>query len=167
MIKYKNLNGSQNLNVVPKRKLKFLLIITIITLSLAFLYLYIPYRLELAQANLQNESASSQTDQNDNDSYDEVPEEKIFQTEGTKNILFWTRFFNNPDWITGKQDEAGEEILKSVQCPVTNCFFTHNKSHLSDITEFDAIAFHGPEVRRAPLPTVRSPHQMYIFVSLE
>lgn len=86
----------------------------------------------------------------------------------TKFVLFWTRFFNNPDWVTGESDEAGAEILKSINCPITNCFFTHNHSHLNDLTQFDAIAFHTPEFfMPIQMPRIRSAHQLYIMASLE
>jgi Fucosyltransferase, N-terminal len=85
----------------------------------------------------------------------------------TRHVLFWTVFFNDHSWTTGPTSEAGEELLKSVNCPVTNCLFTHNKTLLDSITLFDAIIFHGPEYRTTALPTVRSPHQLYVFSSLE
>lgn len=84
------------------------------------------------------------------------------------NILFWTMFFHNRDWVTGDSDEAGKEILESINCPVTNCFFTHNHTLLSDVTEFDAIAFHTPEYfKKSSMPSSRSPRQLYIMTSLE
>ena len=91
------------------------------------------------------------------------------QSNSTKYILFWRRFFNNSDWVTGDTDEAGEEILKSVECPVTNCFFTHNHTILKDIREFDAIVFHAPEhtTKIQAMPKTRSAHQLYVMASLE
>lgn len=91
------------------------------------------------------------------------------ESNSTKYILFWRRFFNNSDWVTGDTDEAGEEILKSVQCPVTNCFFTHNHTILKDIKEFDAIVFHAPEhtTKIQAMPKTRSAHQLYFMASLE
>lgn len=86
----------------------------------------------------------------------------------TRNILFWTKFFNDFSWTTGKTDEAGEEILKSVQCPVTNCFFTHNHKFLKKETDFDAILFHAPETMKPTLmPRERNDHQFYAMMSLE
>lgn len=167
---------NQKLKVIPRKKLRTLIFLIIVTLAVLFIYTCVPRNLLGIKNTALNSSARFKDSESDefNDYYDilindeKVKEtsETIVETGGTKNILFWTRFFNNPDWYTGK-DEAGEEILKSVQCPVTNCFFTHNKELLGDIRKFDAIAFHGPEFRRAPLPDVRSPEQFYIFVSLE
>lgn len=89
-------------------------------------------------------------------------------SQNTKFILFWTRFFNNPDWVTGASDEAGAEILNSINCPATNCFFTHNHTLLSDLTKFDAIAFHAAEyLNRHLMPQMRSDHQLYIMALLE
>ncbi|KAG5676245.1 hypothetical protein PVAND_006094 [Polypedilum vanderplanki] len=153
---------------LPKRKLKFFFFLVLMTIIILFFCTshrnVLPEKLTFF-----NESHSEQvfTD-NENDTYiDYNISGEMSVKNSTKNILFWTRFFNNTDWYTG-EEEAGEEVLKSVQCPVTNCFFTHNKELLDgDITKFDAIAFHGPEFRTKPLPTVRSPDQLYIFVSLE
>lgn len=169
-------NENQKLKVVPRKKLRTLIFLIIVTLAILFIYTCAPCNFLGIKYSALNSSGSFKDSESDefNNYYDilvndekvEATTETIIETGGTKNILFWTRFFNNPDWYTGK-DEAGEEILKSVQCPVTNCFFTHNKELLGDIRKFDAIAFHGPEFRRVPLPNVRSPEQLYIFVSLE
>lgn len=95
--------------------------------------------------------------------------EKYEQYSSTKYILFWTRFFNNSDWVTGATDDAGEEILKSMNCPVTNCVFTHNHSVLNDIKKYDAIVFHAPEqtTRIESMPKSRSMQQLYVMASLE
>lgn len=167
-------------HILPRKKLK--LFIILIAVTLIVLILYTSRRNTFQIGNLSNhvmkfyddsqvisvntdrESDIEENDEANNDNEEDQIEENYQNV--TKNVLFWTKFFNNPDWYTGK-DDAGEEVLKSVNCPVTNCFFTHNKKLLKDITQFDAIAFHGPEYRRDPLPTIRSPHQLYIFVSLE
>jgi hypothetical protein len=154
---------------IVKRKQKIYLLLVIVTVTIL---LYntsrrsispITHECSIFTASDDKRLESDKKRVNIIDNAQEIPLEKNV----TKYVLFWTRFFNNPDWYTGKED-AGEEVLKSVQCPVTNCFFTHNKDLLDkDITKFDAIAFHGPEYRTTPLPYVRSPHQLYIFVSLE
>jgi len=84
----------------------------------------------------------------------------------TINILFWTKFFGHDDWYAEADGNAGVKTLKSVNCPVTNCFFTHNHSYLSNKADFDAIMIHGPEYLH-DIPPHFSPKQMYIFVSLE
>jgi len=169
---------NQRFKAVPRKKLRTLIFLIIVTLAVLFIYTCVPRNflgINSLKSTVLNSSKGFDDSESEefNDYYDILNDEniketteKIFETGGTKNILFWTRFFNNPDWYTGK-DEAGEEVLKSVQCPVTNCFFTHNKELLGDIRKFNAIAFHGPEFRRSPLPDIRSPEQFYIFVSLE
>jgi hypothetical protein len=94
-------------------------------------------------------------------------EGKIKKPQKKKNILFWTRFMGDTYWTTGDTEEAGEEILKSVQCPVTNCFFTHNHNLLGGETKFDAIIYHYPELRKFQWPKKRSQNQLYIMTSLE
>ncbi len=86
-----------------------------------------------------------------------------------KYILFWKKFFGNSNWYAGKTGEANEETLKSFQCPVTNCIFTHNRNLLGDETKFDAIAFHiaGEYLSTNELPKMRGADQLYIFASLE
>ncbi|XP_070495208.1 alpha-(1,3)-fucosyltransferase C-like [Chironomus tepperi] len=161
----------QKLKVIPRKKLKTLIFLIIVTLTVLFIYTCIP-RNFLGINSVYNSSDKFNDSESDEDNeyydiiIDQQAKDQVVEIGGTKNILFWTRFFDNPDWYTGKE-EAGEDVLKSVQCPVTNCFFTHNKELLGDIRKFDAIAFHGPEFRRTPLPDVRSPEQFYIFVSLE
>jgi hypothetical protein len=163
---------------LPRGKLK--LFILLIMMTATFLLFHTTRRNEifsieneytlLSESQVQPLTTDKEIDINtdyDDDDNDDYGEGEKSESNGTKYVLFWTRFFNNPDWYTGK-DEAGEEVLKSVQCPVTNCIFTHNKDLLNkNVKNFDAIAFHGPEYRMVPLPTERSLHQLYIFVSLE
>ncbi|KAG5669979.1 hypothetical protein PVAND_000268 [Polypedilum vanderplanki] len=90
----------------------------------------------------------------------------IVKPKPMKNILFWSKYFGDTTWYSGS-DEAGKEVLKSVECPVTNCFFTHDYNFLDNVTKFDAIAFHGPELIRNIVPLNRNQNQIYIFVDLE
>lgn len=46
-----------------------------------------------------------------------------------KVILFWNKFFESRYWMMPNETN-GEEYLKSIQCPVTNCIFTHDKNFL-------------------------------------
>lgn len=97
---------------------------------------------------------------------DEIDSMELYNPNKTKNILFWTEFFQHHTWYSKKSGDVGKETLESVNCPVTNCYFTHEKGYLKNVTEFDAIMFHGPEF----IPSI--PHhanldQLYIFVSLE
>lgn len=58
-------------------------------------------------------------------------------------------------------------MLKSINCPVTNCFFTHNREYLSNVKDFDAILFHGAEVLIGGVPPKRSSEQLYVYSNLE
>jgi hypothetical protein len=89
----------------------------------------------------------------------------IYQNK-TINILFWTKYFGQLDWYANEDGYAGKETLESVNCPVTNCFFTLNHSYLSSEADFDAIMIHGPELIQDIPPHIDS-KQMYIFVSQE
>ncbi|KAL7040042.1 hypothetical protein ACKWTF_000237 [Chironomus riparius] len=83
-----------------------------------------------------------------------------------KNILFWTKFWNKTSWYLGS-DEAGKELLESLNCPVTNCFFTHNRTYLSNVTQYDAILFHGAQYLKDQPPNERASDQLYVFANLE
>ena len=97
---------------------------------------------------------------------DEIDSMELYMPNKTKNILFWTQFFQHHTWYSEKSGNVGKEKLESVNCPVTNCYFTHEKGYLKNVTEFDAIMFHGPEVI-SQIPQHINLNQLYIFVSLE
>lgn len=83
-----------------------------------------------------------------------------------KYILQWTSSKNIPFAYMGK----GQEEFIKKSCKYTNCYVTDNKNYLGDITKFDVVAFHGPQVvymSETTLPKKRSPHQKYAFVSIE
>lgn len=99
--------------------------------------------------------------------FDEMPEEIVAENK-TFNLLFWKHFFSHHDWYAEEDGTVGEATLKSVECPVTNCYFTHDHNYLPDITEFDAIMFHVPEPSDPKyIPKNRTHKQLYIMVSLE
>lgn len=84
-----------------------------------------------------------------------------------KVILFWNKFFESRYWMMPNETN-GEEYLKSIQCPVTNCIFTHDKNFLDQSHLYDAIVFHSAEVWwNLDLPATRSPHQLYVSTILE
>lgn len=58
-------------------------------------------------------------------------------------------------------------MLQSIGCPTKKCFFTHNRNYLPNITEFDAILFHGAEYLHDSGPHERSSHQLYVYTVLE
>ncbi|CAH0579398.1 unnamed protein product [Chrysodeixis includens] len=94
----------------------------------------------------------------------EVNEDVGEDTSVLKYILQWTSPNNVPLVYMGK----GQETFIEKQCPYTNCFVTPDRTLLGDITNFDAIVFNGPEVLRLKsLPTSRSPHQKFVFATIE
>ncbi|XP_021191462.3 alpha-(1,3)-fucosyltransferase C [Helicoverpa armigera] len=83
-----------------------------------------------------------------------------------KYILQWTNPKNVPFVYMGE----GRSGFTVRNCPYTNCIVTADRSLLGNYTNFDVIAFAGPEVvdyRSPKLPTMRSPHQKYAFASIE
>ena len=81
-------------------------------------------------------------------------------------VLFWTKIFGAENWNM-QNVTNGEDYLKSIDCPVTNCILTHNKKLLGAPHLYDALIFHSAEPWLIPLPETRSPHQYYIMTSLE
>ncbi|XP_046960013.1 alpha-(1,3)-fucosyltransferase C-like [Vanessa cardui] len=83
-----------------------------------------------------------------------------------KYILQWTSPNNIPFKYLGK----GQKVFIDRHCIYNNCFVTSDRYLLGDYTKFDVIAFAGPEivhVSRESLPDKRSPHQKFVFASLE
>lgn len=82
-----------------------------------------------------------------------------------KYILQWTKPYTEPFVFMGERQDT---FIKR-SCSVYNCFVTHDRNLLKNITEFDAILFHGPELHREllSLPAKRSPQQKYVFASME
>ncbi|XP_077284849.1 alpha-(1,3)-fucosyltransferase C-like isoform X3 [Arctopsyche grandis] len=89
--------------------------------------------------------------------------------DGVKNILMWTHNYTEPF----NRFKNGRESFLEANCPINNCYITNNRSYLERVESWDAILFHAPEYtwRNNPwkhgMPSVRSPHQRYIFVSIE
>ncbi|RVE51642.1 hypothetical protein evm_003774 [Chilo suppressalis] len=93
-------------------------------------------------------------------------EKKLNKKPEMKYILQWTSASNVPFVYMNK----GQKGFIDRKCPHTNCFVTSNRSLLGDIKKFDAIAFCGTEVKyyeKEMLPLTRSPHQKYIFATIE
>lgn len=84
-----------------------------------------------------------------------------------KYILLWT----SPSTEPLRYIVNGQTGFKERKCPVNNCYVTPNRKLLKDLTDFDVILFHFPElVQRKSyydLPKKRSPRQIYTFVSME
>ncbi|XP_015588970.1 alpha-(1,3)-fucosyltransferase C-like [Cephus cinctus] len=77
----------------------------------------------------------------------------------TRKILYWTKMFQSDNFYFGDGDIF-------AACPVWNCIATNDRT-IEDVTEFDAIMFHGPEIDILDLPRKRYSRQRYIFVDLE
>ncbi|CAH2106204.1 unnamed protein product [Euphydryas editha] len=83
-----------------------------------------------------------------------------------KYILQWSSPNNIPFVYMG----VGQSGFIQRACTFTNCFVTSDRNFFDDYTKFDVIAFHGPEVGDAnwyDLPNKRSPHQKFVFASIE
>lgn len=99
--------------------------------------------------------------------YVKVYKTKYSLPKDLKFILLWTECkFNHP--FNTIRDGQRAFIFKN--CSVFNCYFTYDKSFFGgDLTKFDAIVFNGPRIHTLSdeLPKKRSPHQKYIYFSIE
>ncbi|XP_075973592.1 alpha-(1,3)-fucosyltransferase C-like [Anticarsia gemmatalis] len=94
----------------------------------------------------------------------EIYKMKSMQTTKIKYILLWTA----PDREPIEELANGTSVFEKRKCRYKNCFVTTNRDYLDDVTEFDVIIFHGPELNATTeLPEFRSPHQKYVFASME
>lgn len=80
-------------------------------------------------------------------------------------ILFFNGCFGLPFWGLGKETLL-EDDLKSVNCPHTNCVFTHKPDLIKNIHDFDAVIFNVwyPD---STVPLTRTSRQHYIFAANE
>lgn len=84
-----------------------------------------------------------------------------------KYVALWTPFFSEKNWGLGNVT-VGNEWLKSINCPRTDCVFTNNKKLLDQPHLYDAIVFHGAENwKLLKLPKTRRASQFYIMASME
>ncbi|XP_015514399.2 alpha-(1,3)-fucosyltransferase C-like isoform X1 [Neodiprion lecontei] len=78
-----------------------------------------------------------------------------------RRILLWTELFGD-EWFymgeTGHFDGCSKRYK--------NCELTRSRN-FTEVTKFDAILFHGNELRLDDLPAYREPHQRYVYVNLE
>ncbi|XP_075973766.1 alpha-(1,3)-fucosyltransferase C-like [Anticarsia gemmatalis] len=80
-----------------------------------------------------------------------------------KYILVWTEPTRDPIMNL----EVGSKAFRKRNCAHTKCYVSPHQNIFKDIRQFDAIVFHGPDLNVNNLPEVRSPHQKYIFASME
>ncbi|CAF4752073.1 unnamed protein product [Pieris macdunnoughi] len=82
-------------------------------------------------------------------------------------ILLW----GDPDQAPFSHFGEGRSVFEEHNCSWTNCYVTSDRNHLPDYTQFKAVIFYGPSlddlVSRSQLPRRRSPHQLYVYLSLE
>jgi hypothetical protein len=91
--------------------------------------------------------------------------EKQRKNDSRIYMLFWSHYFGLNDWGHGIETMT-EEYFKDLECPETNCVFTHKTDLMPNIYDFDAVIFNIWE-KDFSLPKLRSPHQLYIMISNE
>lgn len=84
-----------------------------------------------------------------------------------KYILLWTDAYASPFIYMGK----GQSTFSSRNCKWTNCYVTDDRNYLGHYSEFEVIAFNGPQLpdvlHNNDLPTRRSPRQKYVYANIE
>lgn len=89
------------------------------------------------------------------------------KNDSIKYILMWTSWWFFENWQMGAK-LIGEEYLRSVECPVINCIFSHNRSYLPQPTDYDALVFHvGDFISIDDLPEFRRDDQIYVMANEE
>lgn len=84
-----------------------------------------------------------------------------------KHILFWTPLKDSLYWNMGAKVQ-GVDYLKSIDCPVTNCFFSHDWNLLPKQTDYDAVVFNVENfISIDNLPSARTEEHIYIMASEE
>lgn len=87
--------------------------------------------------------------------------------DSTKYILLWTSPRCFPFVYFGK----GNEVFIKKRCKWKNCYVTSDRNYLGGYTEFDVIAFNGPQISLMlyinDMPRERSNHQKYVYTNIE
>ncbi|XP_015930801.2 alpha-(1,3)-fucosyltransferase C [Parasteatoda tepidariorum] len=81
---------------------------------------------------------------------------QMYTMRDPKVILLWTPFFQEWDYLLQKR------INDCQRC--RNCLITRDRTKLG---ESDAVVFHARDMSLSDLPTIRYPHQRWIFFCLE
>lgn len=86
----------------------------------------------------------------------------------TKVILLWNEFFDYENWKL-PSNLMGPRYFEEWSCPVTNCIVTTNRTFLKSADLYNAVVFHAASIFPVlyPRPFVRTPDQLYVFVSQE
>lgn len=84
-----------------------------------------------------------------------------------KTILLWTPADTSPFQYFG----VGNKIFKQKKCKWDNCYIITNRALMGDYTEFDVIAFAGPQLlpilTLGDLPLRRRIRQKYVYANIE
>lgn len=84
-----------------------------------------------------------------------------------KHILLWTSDKSTPFVYFGK----GQTNFLNRKCKWTNCYVTADRNYLGYYTEFDVVAFNGPQLSNIlsinDFPKRRSIHQKYVYANIE
>lgn len=82
------------------------------------------------------------------------------QVSGVKKILFWNEAYGSKSYDIG----IGSDVFRKAGCRTWQCETTDNRD---GVDQFDAIVFHLRSWTPSDLPDKRSPHQRYVFWSME
>lgn len=81
--------------------------------------------------------------------------------EDVKYVLYFSPFWNTWDY------QLGYGFKPFQTCEYKNCYATDNRS-LLPLDEYDALIFHASYNKgKHGVPSIRSPHQIYIFMNWE
>lgn len=80
-----------------------------------------------------------------------------------KYVLVWTNPRIDPIVYLGE----GLDTVYDKNCSFTNCYIVAHRNYFDSLFEYDAIVFHGPNIKMDDLPKERSPTQKYVFASME
>ncbi|VVD05163.1 unnamed protein product [Leptidea sinapis] len=82
-------------------------------------------------------------------------------------ILLWS----DPEHSPFKEFGEGQALFERSNCSYVNCFVTSDRNYLDDYTQFEVVAFNGPDlpVLRSTnnLPKRRARSQKYVYVNME
>lgn len=80
-----------------------------------------------------------------------------------KYILLWTLKTRDPVKYLGE----GKHAFITRNCSSVECYVSTDRNFLKNVSKFDVIVFHSSDIRDHDLPKFRSPHQKYVFASME
>lgn len=84
-----------------------------------------------------------------------------------KYLLLWTSPYTSPFLYFGTKNS----VFIKKKCKWNNCYVTSDRKYLGDYTEFDVVAFNGPELLEhltfGDIPVRRSKRQKYVFANIE